>query len=180
MTSTKWKGNRRAMGQDFFQTPDEAIIPILKYIPAHIRTIWEPTYGGGAIGKHINVSYKVIKTDKYPQSEDVKEFDFLTDTPDFKYDFIMFNPPFCLKTEFLHKCIQLGKPFMFICPVNILETAKRSKLIHDNKLSIINLSNRVNYIGQTKRKIWHHSVWLLADENSKLYYEKLDPHQLSI
>jgi hypothetical protein len=63
---------------------------------------------------------------------------------------------------------------MFICPVNILETETRSKLINDNKISIINLSNRVDYIGKEGRKVWFHSVWILSDGEGKIHYEKIN------
>lgn len=169
----KWKGNRREIGEDFFETPTSSIIPVLKYIPKDIKIVWEPTNGKDGLSKHLT-QYEVVKTDKYPKTDDSREFDFLVDTPDFEYDFIMFNPPFSLKTQFLKRAIELGKPFLFICPVTIIETAKRSQMFHDKQLSIINLSNRTNYISSKGKKVWFHSVWVLDDGLGKIHYEHVN------
>ena len=170
MTPNKWKGNRREIGKDFYETPESSVKPILKYIPENVR-VWEPTNGMNGLSKHLKNT--VIKTDKYPQTDDTREFDFLVDKPDFDFDFIFFNPPFSLKTEFLKKAIEYKKPFLFICPITIIETKTRSKIFADNKLSIINLNNRTNYIGEKGKKVFFHSVWVLNDGQSKIYYEEL-------
>ena len=158
---SKWKGNRRAIGEDFFETPEEAILPIKPYIPSGVKTILEPTYGKGAIGKVLEKwGYKVIKRDLYPKTADTVKADFLTD-PIPECDMIIFNPPFSLKTEFLTRACSLNKPFLFICPVTIIETRKRFTLFRDHKLSILNLPNRTNYDNTKGRKVFFHSVWIL-------------------
>lgn len=48
-----FKGGKRSVGEDYIQTPESAILPIRKYIPDNVKTIWEPTAGGGAISKHL-------------------------------------------------------------------------------------------------------------------------------
>jgi len=161
-----WKGNRREIAEDFFETPEQAILPIRQYIPADVKVIWEPTYGKGAIGLLLEKwGYTVIKTDKYPKTDDTVMADFLTcDIP--KCDMIIFNPPFSLKTEFLQRACDTDLPFMFICPYTIIETATRFKLFRDNYLSILNLPNRTNYIGQKTKAdktkgVFFHSIWIL-------------------
>lgn len=175
----KWKGNHREIGEDFFETPRTSIEPVLPFIPDGVRVIWECTYGKGAIGNLLEEKgYTVIKTDLYPKTENTVELDFLTGEPDAPYDFIMFNPPFSLKTEFLKRAIELGKPFLFICPITIAETNKRFKMFRDNHLSIINLPNRTNYLSKGEkgdvRKVFFHSVWVLKCEQHQdriLYVE---------
>lgn len=175
LIETKHVGNRREIGQDFWATPEFAIKPILSYIPKGVKTIWEPTTGSGNISKVLREEgFKVVKTDLIPQDEDTKQLNYLTDEIDEEYDWCIFNPPFCKKTEFLKRAIELKKPFMFICNVNILETATRSGLFDKHRLSIINLSNRVNYEGATGKKVWFHSVWVLSDGKGKIYYEKVE------
>lgn len=122
---SKWKGNRREIGEDFFETPRHAIIPIKKYIPENVKTIWECTHGKGAITSLLQEwGYNVIKTDKFPKTDDTIQHDFLTN--DFvECDMLIFNPPFSLKTQFLKRACESGKPFLFICPVTIIETATR-------------------------------------------------------
>ena len=71
------------------------------------------------------------------------------------------------------KAIEYKKPFLFICPITIMETKKRSKMFADNKLSVINLNNRTNYIGEKGKKVFFHSIWVLNDGQSKIYYEEI-------
>ena len=164
-----WKGNRREIGEDFWGTPRTAILPIKPYIPDSVKTIWEPTHGKGAISNVLTEwGYSVIKTDKYPKTTDTTEMDFLTcESPE--CDMIIFNPPFSLKTEFLKRVCEIGKPFLFICPYNIIETNKRYNLFKEHSLSILNLNNRVNYEreGETKNKVFFHSVWVLKNPDYK-------------
>jgi hypothetical protein len=98
----KWKGNRREIGEDFFETPEYAILPILKYIPQNTKIIWEPTNGNGAISDYLE-DFETMKTDIYPRTDDTIEMDFLREDPEFDFDFIIFNPPFSQKTQFLKR-----------------------------------------------------------------------------
>jgi len=164
---SKWKGNRREVAEDFFETPREAVDAIRPWIPAGVKTIWEPTYGKGAIGKVLEEwGYTVIKTDKFPKTDDTVGADFLTcEAP--PCDMVIFNPPFSLKTEFLARVCALGKPFMFICPLTIMETRKRWTLFREHHLSVLNLPNRTNYVGAKTatdgvKKVFFHSVWVLG------------------
>jgi hypothetical protein len=155
---------RREIGEDFFETPRSAIEPIRPYIPQGVRRIWEPTYGKGAIARVLEEwGYEVMGSDKYPKTDNVNTIhDFLTD-PLQECDMIIFNPPFCLKTAFLQRACEACKPFLFICPVTVLETRTRFSLFRDNHLSILNLPNRVNYLGkeESKNKVWFQSVWVM-------------------
>jgi hypothetical protein len=173
---TKWKGNRRAIGEDFFETPQHATEPIRPYIPAGVKTIWEPTYGKGAIGKLLEAwGYKVIKTDLYPKTEDTVGADFLTCAVP-ECDMLIFNPPFSLKTEFLKRACEIGKPFIFICPITIMETQTRFDLFKEHELSVLNLPNRVNYVGKAaakgKNKVCFHSIWIVGftEHKNKIMY----------
>jgi len=170
----KWAGNRRAQGEDFFQTPEYAIKPILKYIPKGVKVILEPTAGLNAISEVLRAAgFEVISTDINPRLESIRYLDFLNEVPGFDYDMLIFNPPFSFKNEFMNKAIETGKPFMFICPVNILETATRSRLFEKHKLSIINLSNRINYVGKYEKKPYFHSVWVINDGLGQIHFEEV-------
>jgi hypothetical protein len=165
----KWKGNRREVGEDFWATPRDAILPIRKYIPSGVKVIWEPTNGKNAISNVlIEWGYTVIKTDKFPKTDDSIQLDFLTgDVPE--CDMVVFNPPFSLKTEFLKRVCEIGKPFLFICPCTIIETKKRYNLYKEHQLSVLNLDNRVNYIRETetKNKVFFHSIWTMKHPDYK-------------
>jgi len=176
----KFKGNRREKGEDFFATPFQAILPIINYIPKEIKTIWEPTAGSGQITKVLRKNgFEVIQTDINTSRQiegEIQFLDFLKDKPKFHFDAIIFNPPFSYKTEFLEMALSYGKFFMFICPITILETKNRSSLYYQNKLSIINLSNRIGYVGTYDKKPFFHSIWTLNDGLSKIHYENLDEY----
>ena len=176
----KWKGNRREIGEDFFATPNSAILPIKPYIPEGVKTILEPTHGKGAISDLLEEwGYTVIKQDKYPKTDDTIEADFLTDDIP-ECDMIIFNPPFCLKTEFLQRACESGKPFIFICPITIQETRKRFTLFREHELTILNLPNRTNYMGSKGNKVFFHSVWVLKHPEYKnnILYAEMEPDQL--
>lgn len=172
-TEPKWKGNRREIGEDFFETPESAILPIRPYIPAGVRVILECTYGKGAIGNVLERwGYEVLKYDLFPKTEDTIKADFLTaELPE--CDMLIFNPPFSLKSQFLKRACETGKPFLFICPITILETRTRVALFKEHELSVINLSNRTNYEGKEGRKVWFHSLWVLKhpELKNRILYE---------
>ena len=158
--------------EDFYETPSNAILPILKYIPDGVKKIWEPTTGRRGITKYLE-NYEVIETDKFPKVEGCRKFDFLTDEPDFEYDMIIFNPPFCLKTEFLQRVVSLNKPFLFIAPQDITGTKTRFNIFREHKLSVINLDKRVQYLKDSKSGSSFNSVWVLNDGKSSMYFEEI-------
>ena len=90
---------------------------------------------------------------------------------------IIFNPPFCLKTEFLRRACESGKPFIFICPVTIIETQKRFALFREHQLTILNLPNRTNYMGSKGNKVFFHSVWVLKHPEYKnnILFAEVEP-----
>ena len=142
-----------------------------------MKTILEPTHGKGAISDLLEEwGYTVIKQDKYPKTDDTIEADFLTDDIP-ECDMIIFNPPFCLKTEFLRRACESGKPFIFICPVTIIETQKRFALFREHNLNVLNLPNRTNYMSKTGNKVWFHSVWVLKHPEYKnnILFAEMEP-----
>ena len=86
---------------DELYTPNEAIIPILKYLDYNL-IYWECTdFGESNITKVLKENgFKVIHTSK-------REIDFLKDKANFEFDVIITNPPYSLKNEFLKKCMNI-------------------------------------------------------------------------
>src|SRR5688572_15663779 len=91
-----------------YYTPEYALEPLLNIIDKNI-TIWEPACGEGHIVTFFNkFEFKVI-------GSDIKNCnDFLKYEPKEHYDIIITNPPFSLKTEFIKRCFELNKPFLFL------------------------------------------------------------------
>lgn len=115
---------------DEIYTPDYAIYPLLKHLPKNI-IIWESTdYGESNITKVLKENgYTVISTHK-------KNFDFLTDKPDFEFDMIITNPPYSLKDQFIEKCYSYNKPFALLLPITALEGVKRNQLYKKKRFTI--------------------------------------------
>ena len=137
---------------DEIYTPNEAIEPLLKYIPKNYK-IWECTdFGRSNISElFIKNGYEVIKTHK-------KNFDFLNDTPNFEYDVIITNPPYSLKDEFLKKCFELRKPFAMLLPITTLEGVTRGGLFRKNGIQLIVFDRRINFLKQ-KKSNWFNTSW---------------------
>ena len=85
---------------DELYTPNEAIVPILKYLDKD-KIYWECTdFGESNITKVLQENgFKVIYTSK-------NEIDFLKDKPNFEFDVIITNPPYSLKNECLKRCYE--------------------------------------------------------------------------
>jgi len=123
---------------DDFQTPKEALEPLLAYLKKE-WVIWECACGKGNLVNGLKeLGYSVHGTDIITGS------DFLTTNYD-KVDCIITNPPFSLKQDFLARAYQLGKPFAFLLPLTTFETAKRQELFKEYGLEVIFFDKRINF-----------------------------------
>ena len=145
---------------DELYTPNEAVYPLLKYLPnfkdglnKHI-TIWECTdFGESNITKILRENgYNVVSTHIN------KDFDFLKDKSDFEFDYIITNPPYRLKTDFLRRAFELGKPFAFLLPLTTLEGVERGKLFRKYGIQVIILDRRINFM-TNKKSPWFAVSW---------------------
>ncbi len=102
-----------------FQTPPEALDPLLPYLKED-WTIWECACGKGNLVKRLlGLRYWVCGTDI------LEGIDFLKEEPLDGFDCIITNPPYSLKQQFLERCYNLGKPFALLLPLTTFETVKR-------------------------------------------------------
>ena len=124
---------------DDFQTPKEALYPLLPYLNKD-WTIWECAAGKGNLSRElIRRGFDVVETDILG-----KNFDFLTQKP-IQWDCIITNPPFSLKQEFLQRCYELGTPFALLLPLTTFETTKRQNLFKKYGLQVIFFDKRINF-----------------------------------
>lgn len=135
---------------DDFQTPPGALKPLLKYITPG-ATIWECACGKGNLSTALCADgFKVV-------SSDIKTGkDFLTYEPE-HYDYIITNPPFSIKQEFLRRCYELGKPFALLLPLTTFETKKRQELFKKYGVQVIFMDKRINF--ETPNKVANSSSW---------------------
>lgn len=135
---------------DDFQTPPEALKPLLPYLKKG-WTIWEPACGNGNLVLELEkLGYDVCDTDI------IYGKDFLEYEPDY-FSCIITNPPFKYKQQFLERCYELGKPFALLLPLTTFETQKRQKLFRENGLEVIFMPKRINF--ETPNKIANSSSW---------------------
>jgi hypothetical protein len=170
----------KAVQQHFWETADYAVNAILKYIPKGVKRILEPTYGRGGIGNVLEKhGYVVIKKDLYPLCANVKKMDYLTQVCDEDYDICIFNPPYCQKTAFLKRAVELGKPFIFMSNMTIMESEERLHYIKMHKLSTIILNRRVTFENLYGSEISLPSLWMINDRKARLYIEEIDNNKQS-
>jgi len=139
---------------DNLYTPMEAINPLLKHVPnySNFKVMWECTdFGKSNISKAFrDKGFDVIGTDI------INGYNFLTcDPPNF--DFIVTNPPYSLKDQFLERCYQLGKPFALLLPLTALEGIKRGKLFREYGIDLVVLDKRIDFTG--KKSNWFNVSW---------------------
>lgn len=123
---------------DEYYTPEEAVIPLLKYIKA--PTIWCPfdTKDSEYVKIFKKNNYKVI----YSHIDNNQ--DFFTYEPEEYYDIIISNPPFSKKDEILKRLSELNKPYAMLMPLPTLQGQKRFEYLKDNCEALI-FNKRINF-----------------------------------
>lgn len=121
-----------------FQTPPEALWPLLPYLK-HDWLIWECSSGKGNLVFELNSKgFLTIGTDI------LTGHDFLTFQPK-EFDCIITNPPFSLKQKFLERAYSLGKPFAFLLPLTTFEGKVRQELFKKYGVEVILFDKRINF-----------------------------------
>jgi len=139
---------------DEFQTPKEAIYPLIPFLKKG-WIIWECAYGGGILAKHLEEE-KFMVIGK-------KEIDFLEDDLFNKVNCacLVTNPPYSLKDKFLKKAFEYGKPFAFLMPLTALEGKKRGELYRKYGIQLIIPNKRINFITPSGKGsgAWFQVAW---------------------
>ena len=142
---------------DDLYTPDEAILPLLKYIKPS-WTVWEPTdFGGSRITAMLKANGNSVITSHIQDGQSF--FDY---TPQGNYNIIITNPPYSLKTEFLGRLYSIGKPFAVLLPITALEGIERGRLYRDYGIEVLVLDRRVNFMKQKKNN-WFNTSWFCSN-----------------
>lgn len=114
MAKRSWKKFER-VGKDFYRTPREAVLPLLKFLPTYPFTFAEPCAGELDLVEWLEIESKA----KCSYSNDINwenGVDALSLKPeDFKADYIITNPPW--SRELLHPMIE---NFVRIAPTWLL------------------------------------------------------------
>lgn len=139
---------------DDFQTPPEALTPLLPFLDKN-WLLWECAEGVGylsaALRKH---GYSITGSDI------LSGHDFLMWTPG-HFDCIITNPPYSIKQRFLIRCYELGRPFALLLPLTTLETRVRQDLFRRHGIELILFDKRINFHVPSGKesKCWFATAW---------------------
>tara|TARA_R110000851_G_scaffold67874_3_gene153009 strand:- start:4275 stop:4811 length:537 start_codon:yes stop_codon:yes gene_type:complete len=93
---------------------------IVKHTP---KVIWEPFYGDGTSGTNLETLFPASRIIHQPE-------DFFV--TDHECDIIITNPPFTLKKQVFQRLVELGKPFIILCPSSMINTRYMADLFADH------------------------------------------------
>ena len=165
--STKKLPMQKAGSPNDFQTPIEAVLPLLPYINPH-WTVWEPAAGKGNIVRALWPTNYVVASDTLPE-EDIsvsdnsiprRQWDFLTHDDFDDWDVIVTNPPYSLKDKFIERCYELGKPWAMLMPVTALAEQKRVAMYRKHGIELIIPDRRYNF--ETPNAVEESSAWFFT------------------
>lgn len=165
---------------DDFQTPKIAIYPLLPYIKKDWK-IWECAAGkGNLVEEFKKLGYDIIGTDILQN----KVYDFLYYKPK-HFDFIVTNPPYSLKDQFLKRCYKLEKPFALLLPLTTFEGKTRQSLFKKYGIQVIFFDKRINFTTPTGKEshAWFMAAWFtygLNLEKDLLFVNYEVPYQKSL
>jgi len=159
---------------DNFQTPKEAILPLLPYLKKE-WVIWESACGKGNLVEALRKEgFTVIGTDI------LTGHNFLEWQPE-HFDCIVTNPPYSLKDEFLKRSYELKKPFALLLPLTALEGKVRQALYKKYDIQLILFDRRINFETPNKKDYgsWFASAWFVYGFNlpRQLNFVKFDSKQ---
>ena len=141
MNNIGYLSANRTKESDCMYTPYYAVEPLIKYIPKN-KIIWTPfDMEYSAFVQLLRANGNIVFSSHIDNG-----LDFFTHEP-FMYDMIISNPPFSLKDKVLKRLYELGKPFaMLINFQGIFDHKDRFEMFKNNKVEMLWLSPRVNYI----------------------------------
>jgi hypothetical protein len=138
MSKTVMPPKRNTRYPDDFQTPPEALEPLLPFIPRTWK-VWEPACGKGYLVNRLRkLGYGVVATDILLGQ------DFLTYEPAERWDVIVTNPPYSLRYEFIKRCYEFGRPWAMLMTLTTIE-GRRQRLFEEHGIEIMFLDRRINF-----------------------------------
>jgi len=145
--------------------------------------IFEPSCGMGHISNVLQnnpfFQFSVVVQDLFT-SFVTEHKDYLS-TADPLYSFLITNPPFCLKYEFLLKAFQSGKPFAMLLPLLCYTTVKGSKLFENYPLAIFAFRRNVVFEHEGRKTAYSGMAWFVGNMGPQKdyvriqYIDNLDP-----
>ena len=133
---------QNVVSSDDFQTPPHAILPLIPYLNRY-HMIWECAAGNGnLVSAFRGLGYRCKGSDIKWGGKDFLNVKNWGVPP---CDYIITNPPYSLKNEFLAQCYSLQKPFALLLPLTTFETKRRQALFREHGVEVIFLPKRINF-----------------------------------
>jgi len=157
----------RSMGEDHYETPAYAVVPLLPYIKSEWN-VWECTdsLGTSKISSVLRSHGCTVQSTGKQQIDFVRDHLFFSDPRcalKVKPDIIVTNPPYNQKDEFIAHCIVYYETSQIrsalLVPITTLEGKQRGALLgHMGKeLQLIIPNRRVEFTGKS---CWFPVMWL--------------------
>ena len=155
--------SEKRVKDDFYETPSEAILPILQ-LETLKGTILEPCAGSGKIVKATKEFYprsKVLGLDIYPRGKGITKQDFFCYNK--RVDNILTNPPYKQAQRFIEHSLRLANnKAVMLLQLGFLESKGRYDLFKSTPLKTVYVfSNRITCDAEngTKRIAYAWFVW---------------------
>jgi len=75
-----------------------------------------------------------------------EEQDFLTYEPDFEFDYIITNPPYSIRKQWLEKTISYNKPYALLMPIISIMLKDFKRILMTEDIELLMFLRRVRYI----------------------------------
>lgn len=149
--------------RDLFDTPKTASQYLAGLIPGKNLKVWEPCAGNRKLAEEIELlGHTVFCSDLHPTDLEMVLFNSIKlsqKTKQVKHDFlddeipaeaedadiIITNPPYGLNNKIFAKLYSIGKPFLILGPLTLLETKKRGDMFREHGLSLHIIPHRVKF-----------------------------------
>lgn len=168
---------------DFYQTPEECTIALMKHLPHwRQRITWEPACGDGAISRVLTRMGcpMVVNSDYRPTMlPGITVRDFIGSTLPLGVQQIVTNPPFNRATEFIEQAASFKVPFAFLLKVQFFHVERNRKLFTETgPLAVLPMSWRPAMAPErgdnpTMEFVW--CVWDRAPAPHCYYYPLVKP-----
>lgn len=110
---------------DDYNTPRIAFDLIFKHLNITDQKVWCPFYNNGNLTNILH-DYNIIHEDK----------DFFSYIPN-DYFILIDNPPYSTKKQIMERCVEIGKPFALLIPMDTLDRQYTASLMRQGDWSII-------------------------------------------
>ena len=156
---------------DFYPTPPDVTIALMKFLKLSPCKIWEPACGDGAMSKVlVSHGHSVISTDLRDTGYGSGGVDFLSTKKG--CDAIITNPPFNISEEFIRHALEQTKVVAMVLKSQYWHAKKRAVLFEDSPPAyVLPLTWRPDFMNgerggaPTMEVQW--TVWIKGDTNTK-------------